>query len=1066
MGNCFFRRHQNRLKSQNIEIKVDAKSTHTHGPICRSKSNDYTPASTNNLPDDITFKPQHFNDNIVLLQRQVHADRLTAETNVAEDSPLFPLQSPTVYLHSHCGQNDCKRNREYQSEESWLQEIQLEEFQSVKSKLREPQMGESQSEKSQLREPQLEKLCSLPKEISVSKNDKISLRFNPRPTSTTRFTSKTLPREETIRQSTEYSVDSGIVTRETSFSTDTLGTRDKFKNSNHDTYNYSNDDKKDINNINICNCQQSLTTLQEKEYKLFEDRENDNDIDFKTDVSDSSEQSSTINSTSSVLFETKETFSENRIQTFNHTIGQKYCTDCADHLDIPDTRESQPEKSRLEEIQLDELLSLTSLAREQQLEELQLGKTQLGKPKLEKLYPNPLFREKPACKNSKIPSHFNPISTIWLTSKILPQEEMIRQSTEYNSVDSGIVTRETSFSTDTLGTRDKFKNSNHDTYNYSNDDKKDINNINVCNCQQSLTTLQEKEYKLFEDRENDNDIDFKTDVSDSSEQSSTINSTSSVLFETNEAFSEDIIQTFNHTGGQMYCCKDCADHLDIPAGAIAGGTEYEIIQQFPFISCQDETKCGYHVLCVKEFRERRNRSFERHVRIVNHFTSDLYELHIKVRYSTDKGNYKEAYFKSDNSEVSFAHDVYFTVRNSVLTIFTTHFTVFIVEESIQSSPKNIFSKNPKQRYVDLVALAYFSVDFEERKVLLHTYIQDIRHKKYKENKKDIESRESKCAYGCYFEETKLTGLPDIIKRSTDFQCLLFLCRSKWKKMLSTETFELEEMLDADAIFLNIDRTSALGKVSYNEIRAGDILNCKTNVQPLLGDFKLKYDEAETVFAPITIIKTFTRVFQTEENQPMQQSFFIQVSISRVNCDEVNLIQSAISDVKKRKLSEGLIDPTNRWAKGLGYWKLCDQNLIANEEEYADKPQTKSNVNVIGLCDASYKEIFIEPRFHGLLSDRGLFQLADNIGADWNELACTLKVPFALQDRLERDHHGNTRKQTVNMLRWWRDRQENDKSIVKDTLHDALLSIGKSDIASQLMKEQIEGSIEDIPNKAF
>ena len=46
----------------------------------------------------------------------------------------------------------------------------------------------------------------------------------------------------------------------------------------------------------------------------------------------------------------------------------------------------------------------------------------------------------------------------------------------------------------------------------------------------------------------------------------------------------------------MYCCDNCDDYLDIPAGAIAAGINYEIIQQFPFISLQDEKKCDYHIL--------------------------------------------------------------------------------------------------------------------------------------------------------------------------------------------------------------------------------------------------------------------------------------------------------------------------------------------------------------------------------------------------------------------------------------------------------------------------------------
>ena len=688
---------------------------------------------------------------------------------------------------------------------------------------------------------------------------------------------------------------------------------------------------------------------------------------------------------------------------------------------------------------------------------------------------NPLYRNKSIWNNDKIPPRFNPMSTTQFLSEAFALEEPIRQSTE-SSVDSGIATRETSFAADTVRVCDssghlshyseiatRETNLNRNARCFSNiDDNKDINNINVSKCQQSQTTLQEKGYKPneeTEDYENNHFIDSMTNVSDSSELSSTINSESSVLCETNETFPEDIIQTFNHSGGRMYCCDSCADYLDIPAGAIAVEERYEIIQQFPFISCQDETKCNYRVLCIKEFRERKNRAFERHVRIVNHFTSDLDVQHVKVRYSTVKGNYEEAYFKPDNSEDNFAHDVYFTAKNSVLTIFTLHFTVFIVEESIQSSPKTVFSKNPKQRYVDLVAFAYFSFKVEEKKVLLHIYIQDIQNKKYKEIKRDTDCSEVKRGNRCYFEETKLTGLPDSIKRSTEFQSLLFLSRSKWKRMLSTETFELEEMLDDEANFLKIERLSTLGKVSYNQIPAGDILNSKTNVQPLLGDFKLKYEETETIFAPIIIIKTSTPVSPSQENCAMQQPQIMQVSRSQVNVDEVNLIQSAnLDEIRRPKLLK--TDMNSRRKKGFGCWKYSE----ANEGEDISEPQAESSH--YKECAASKTEIFTESKFHGLLSDKGLFQLVDHIGAEWNELACMLDVPPGVQDQLKLDSPCNTRLQIINMLRWWRGRLSCDESIAKDRLCEALLSIGKSDIAVHLMKELVEGNTEDIPNTDF
>ena len=40
------------------------------------------------------------------------------------------------------------------------------------------------------------------------------------------------------------------------------------------------------------------------------------------------------------------------------------------------------------------------------------------------------------------------------------------------------------------------------------------------------------------------------------------------------------------------------------------------------------------------------------------------------------------------------------------------------------------------------------------------------------------------------------------------------------------------------------------------MRAGDILSYKTNFQPLLGDFKLKYEETEKSFCSADHYKNF------------------------------------------------------------------------------------------------------------------------------------------------------------------------------------------------------------------
>ena len=786
--------------------------------------------------------------------------------------------------------------------------------------------------------------------------------------------------------------------------------------------------------IDIFTCQRCLTASQEKRNKNLEENENFSEnshtIASATYVFNNSEQLSTSNSEDSVLYKTDETFPADKIETFNHAGGQMYCCDeCDDYLDIPagaispgknyEIIQQFPFINRQDENNDSDNVSLTYNQHESQDDPRKIRQ-------LRELQPDP----PPETTQSEKPQMGEPRSETPQSEKsVLPilnmQEYAIFRERFPTYVDS---TNEASSTTDILGI-------NYEpisvTQNYSS-----INgniDIDIFTCQRCLTASQEKRNKNLEENENFSEnshtIASATYVFNNSEQLSTSNSEDSVLYKTDETFPADKIETFNHAGGQMYCCDECDDYLDIPAGAISPGKNYEIIQQFPFINRQDEKECCYRIVCVKEYHERENRAFDRHVRIVTHFASDVDAQYIKVRHSTDKGNYEEV-SQLENSEDSncCTFDVYFTAQNNILTIYTRHFTVFIIEEQRLSSLTNIFSKSSKQRFIDLVVHAYFSIDYEERKVLLHMYIQDIRHKKYEEVKKETDINEAKRENRCYFKETRLTGLPDIIKRSTEFQCLLFLCRSKWKKMLCTETFELEDMSDEEAQFLLINTTATLGKISYNKIKAGDILNTKTNIT-LVGDFKMKYDETEKAFAPLFIIKTSTPVSQPQENQPQQQSQTTEVSISRLNGDEIKLHKPTITTVTRTRIE-----------RRHTYVNLPGQFFYINEE----------------VRNAEETSIF-----HGLLSDKGLYLMAENIGVEWNHLASVLHVPYSMQQILQQDNPYNIRKQIADMLRWWRDRQTNNNSIVKERLCDALLSIGKTEIAEQLKKELVEGSNENI-----
>ncbi len=59
------------------------------------------------------------------------------------------------------------------------------------------------------------------------------------------------------------------------------------------------------------------------------------------------------------------------------------------------------------------------------------------------------------------------------------------------------------------------------------------------------------------------------------------------------------------------------------------------------------------------------------------------------------------------------------------------------------------------------------------------------------------------------------------------------------------------------------------------------------------------------------------------------------------------------------------------------------------------------------------------RAAGLLSDAGLWELAQMIGAEWPHLATLLRLPKARQDQLALDFPGNSLAQINEGLRAWR-----------------------------------------------
>ena len=236
----------------------------------------------------------------------------------------------------------------------------------------------------------------------------------------------------------------------------------------------------------------------------------------------------------------------------------------------------------------------------------------------------------------------------------------------------------------------------------------------------------------------------------------------------------------------MRCCKDsqCDDHLDVPAGAIAANDQYEVTQKFPFLCSKDE-ESDYRVICVKEYHVLHDRRFAMHVEIVAHFTTTFDSDQLRVRRSNDNKSYEEVYCWN-NSDSNNLPETYFIVQGNKLTIYTKHFSEYIVEK--KKWRLKLLSISPKNRVVELFISAYLSVDNKNKHVVLRVYIWDKNHAQCETLKRLAEEKESKNEprRNCYIDYYTLQNLPDTITEETTFQCLVLCCKSKWKSRPSTQ----------------------------------------------------------------------------------------------------------------------------------------------------------------------------------------------------------------------------------------------------------------------------------------
>ncbi len=97
----------------------------------------------------------------------------------------------------------------------------------------------------------------------------------------------------------------------------------------------------------------------------------------------------------------------------------------------------------------------------------------------------------------------------------------------------------------------------------------------------------------------------------------------------------------------------------------------------------------------------------------------------------------------------------------------------------------------------------------------------------------------------------------------------------------------------------------------------------------------------------------------------------------------------------------------------------------------------------------------------MLSDKGLWQLANMIGAEWPHLATLLRIPKSKQDQIQLDYPSNTMIQIKEMLEMWRDNAKGSKEEIKGKLHEAFVKVKRSDLAEYLLQETIHGSSEKV-----
>ena len=293
-------------------------------------------------------------------------------------------------------------------------------------------------------------------------------------------------------------------------------------------------------------------------------------------------------------------------------------------------------------------------------------------------------------------------------------------------------------------------------------------------------------------------------------------------------FSPENAKEFTSEGGTLQCSNGCKDFIFIPSQAIKTNDKVKIIQNYPFIcnnsdeimNLQQSTSAdNYKVILVKEYeailtqrngisiktenQKPCNYQFAKYVEIV--INRKFHQnAQLRVRYSESNGTLSNLspLQKHERKQITTSNFLpYYTVADDKISIFTTHFCVYILEIKLdkinevklnkkfklaQNSEENIRSLlqaeefQCKQREVKLVVDGYYAIMEEtsptKKNVSFKFYLTDAKIDEKTELLKTT-MQNLNCNIKFSYEKlsqfhSPLPNPPIIIRKESIFECFV------------------------------------------------------------------------------------------------------------------------------------------------------------------------------------------------------------------------------------------------------------------------------------------------------